>query len=182
MDTKCEWRDCEVITNKRFCRQACREKWQYHCTDWKAKKLARNKEYATANPEVMSRAQKKWYDNGGKAVRDAWRANNRERWNELIREWRRANYDPAKNATSCNKRRARLAERGSFTADEWVNLCSRYNMVCANPDCDRTDLTVDHVIPLSKGGMNTIDNIQPLCKSCNSRKGVKTIDYRSENQ
>lgn len=40
-------------------------------------------------------------------------------------------------------------------------------------------LTPDHVVPLSRGGTNYIDNIQPLCGPCNSQKHAKTIDFRS---
>lgn len=39
-------------------------------------------------------------------------------------------------------------------------------------------ITLDHVVPVSRGGKNTISNLQPLCRSCNSTKGTKTIDYR----
>ena len=32
------------------------------------------------------------------------------------------------------------------------------------------DLTMDHIIPLARGGRSTKDNIVPCCKECNSRK------------
>jgi 5-methylcytosine-specific restriction endonuclease McrA len=37
------------------------------------------------------------------------------------------------------------------------------------------DLHVDHCRPLSQGGKNEWDNIQPLCPSCNSKKNVRTF-------
>lgn len=38
-------------------------------------------------------------------------------------------------------------------------------------ECNGTPVEVDHIVPLSKGGTNHIDNLQPLCKPCNSAKG-----------
>lgn len=37
-------------------------------------------------------------------------------------------------------------------------------------------LEIDHIIPLSKGGLTTEDNLQTLCWKCNRSKGAK-IDY-----
>jgi len=68
---------------------------------------------------------------------------------------------------------------GSFTEEEWNALCDRYGNICLSCG-EEIVLTVDHVIPLSLSGTNTIENIQPLCLSCNCRKGTNVFDYRVE--
>ena len=41
-----------------------------------------------------------------------------------------------------------------------------------------TKLSIDHIMPISLGGDNTISNLQTLCTSCNSTKKDKFKDYR----
>ncbi len=36
------------------------------------------------------------------------------------------------------------------------------------------DLTMDHVVPLARGGLSTRGNIVPACKPCNNEKKWKT--------
>ena len=38
---------------------------------------------------------------------------------------------------------------------------------------DHLDLCADHVIPESAGGLAELDNLQTLCRPCNSKKGVR---------
>lgn len=68
---------------------------------------------------------------------------------------------------------------GTHTIGEWENLKAQYNWTC--PCCKRTQpeikLTRDHIIPLSNGGSDNVENIQPLCVSCNSKKNTRTIRY-----
>lgn len=78
------------------------------------------------------------------------------------------------------KQRAFLyKDRGSFTKGEWENLKAQYGFTCFS--CRKSEpkikLTIDHIIPLSKGGSNLIENIQPLCGSCNSAKQTKIIKF-----
>lgn len=48
----------------------------------------------------------------------------------------------------------------------------RDNFTCKICGC-KSNLTVDHIVPEIRGGGLEDDNLQTLCKSCNSRKGAR---------
>ena len=58
-----------------------------------------------------------------------------------------------------------------YVFDKYGKKCLK----CGSEEC----ISLDHIIPVKKGGKNELDNLQPLCKSCNSSKGHKIIDYRN---
>ncbi len=103
----------------------------------------------------------------------------REAHREQERAWRRK-YPERKVAREARRRARKVQAGGSFTAQQWIALKTTYHFTCLC--CGRQEpqikLTADHVIPIAKGGSNTITNIQPLCGPCNSRKNTRIIDYR----
>lgn len=66
---------------------------------------------------------------------------------------------------------------GSHTLEEWNNLLAEFDYRCAFYR-KKKKLTKDHIIPLSENGTDYIDNIQPLCRSCNSRKWKFTYENK----
>lgn len=87
-----------------------------------------------------------------------------------------ANYKGGRIAVS-HYGRIKEAE-GRHTDEQWEIVKKRYNYKCAM--CKKSKkLTRDHLMPLSKGGSNYISNIQPLCASCNSKKGNKILEAAS---
>jgi len=80
--------------------------------------------------------------------------------------------------TAQQRRRVLIANAGPrCTSAEWKSLCDIVGNRCLW--CGKAEpLTIDHIIPVSKGGRNHIENCQPLCRSCNSKKATKTMDFR----
>lgn len=58
----------------------------------------------------------------------------------------------------------------TLTREQWLAIKAAYGNRCAYCGLRSQRLTQDHVIPVSKGGGYTPDNIVPACQSCNSRK------------
>jgi 5-methylcytosine-specific restriction endonuclease McrA len=102
-----------------------------------------------------------------------------EERNAYQREYGKANRDKLTLYTN-NRRVRKLFAKGSHTDVEWQALKAKYNFkcLCCGKQEPEIKLTRDHVHPLILGGSDSIDNIQPLCARCNSKKGFRQIDYR----
>jgi 5-methylcytosine-specific restriction endonuclease McrA len=62
--------------------------------------------------------------------------------------------------------RVKLTRREIFIRDEHT---------CQYCGSRTNDLTIDHVVPRSRGGGHSWDNLVSACRSCNHRKGGKTV-------
>ena len=151
-----------------------------------------NKNWRKNNKEKWRGLLKKWKKNNPEKVKEMfrnWRRANLEKVRETKRIWEKKNPEKvkrhrkkwkSKNQDKIKQERARRrGAKGLHMQTEWETLKAQYNWTC--PACHRSEpeikLTEDHIIPISKGGSNNIENIQPLCKGCNSRKYTKIIKY-----
>jgi len=103
---------------------------------------------------------------------------------KYAREWRKVNRDLVAMYHATRKHRLRNCVN-TLTTAEWKEVKEQYNYqcLCCKKYEPEIKLGIDHVIPLALGGNNTRENIQPLCFKCNSRKNIKTTDYRiAENR
>jgi hypothetical protein len=78
-----------------------------------------------------------------------------------------------------HRRRAReRASKVDLTSEEWQRILKNQEdkcNLCGKRLCKSRPATMDHIIPLAKGGDLTFNNTQALCRSCNSRKGAKVM-------
>lgn len=109
-----------------------------------------------------------------------WYAANTERMREVRRQWRRAN--PRKMAEYAARHRSLKANGRSVgvTERDWLRLCRRYGFRCAY--CLVAEATeMEHVIPVSRGGLHSIGNVLPACRGCNASKHTKLlIEWRRD--
>jgi 5-methylcytosine-specific restriction endonuclease McrA len=63
---------------------------------------------------------------------------------------------------------------GQFSTKDFLKLKHNLLNLCGYCGINQAD-TIDHVIPLSRGGSNYIGNIMPACGKCNYSKQCKTI-------
>ena len=133
----------------------------------------KTKEYKQNNKEKILEYQKEYHKN------------NKEQIKEYKKEYRKDN--PHKAREYARKRRAleKANIHKPYTEDQVLKLYGTDCHICKeeiNLSAQRSPgasgweegLHIDHVIPLSKGGEDTIDNVKPAHGLCNLQKKDKT--------
>jgi 5-methylcytosine-specific restriction endonuclease McrA len=160
------------------------------------KRILLRRQVFEKQPEVIERRRiyhQKWYmENRTRllALQKAYQAANIEKKHERGRVWFQKNrarkllqnklwrdsHIEEQNMFSRRRRIRKQQVGGKHTVSDWLNVKRLFDYRCAI--CGRSEpdisLTEDHKIPVVKGGTDNIDNIQPLCRSCNSSKATHT--------
>jgi 5-methylcytosine-specific restriction endonuclease McrA len=142
---------------------------------WYAANLPKVRAYVRAKQATRTAEEKKKQLESNRK----WVAANIDKKRAYTRAYVKRNLEKA-NAAWRKRRAKKLLIPGSHTEAEWRALVKSFKgkCVCCGVKPDR--LTRDHIIPLGEAGSSdNIDNIQPLCGSCNCRKGNHhRIDFR----
>ncbi len=84
------------------------------------------------------------------------------------------------NKLKRSERLANARQKGTHTPVEWQYILDICDNKCVR--CNATEgIVKDHIIPIYQGGSDGIENLQPLCRSCNASKGPDTSDLRPAN-
>lgn len=172
------------------CKKCRKEQEHYRYAKDKERILNNVWEYREKNRlEIRRKGREKYHDNieyKEKTLKyqKQYRANNRERINKTIQNYRKTPEGNFKQRQKDHNRRIIEIECvGSHSFEEWENIKRNFNYTC--PACGKSEpeivLTEDHIVPLIKGGTNWISNIQPLCKSCNSKKGGRVQRWAAQD-
>lgn len=110
----------------------------------------------------------------------AWCAAHPERAAASKLKYRRNN--PESVVVQAARRRARLRQAGAtLTRKQWQEIKERwdYRCLCCGRQEPEIKVTLDHIVPVCKGGGTTPENTQPLCQPCQHKKHTKVIDFRN---
>jgi 5-methylcytosine-specific restriction endonuclease McrA len=134
------------------------------------KVVEQNRKKRAANPELYrAHSRNQYYRNKVRAL-------------EIRKRYRDAHPEVSREAV--RRRRKRLKEQFGITyvprrlARLVLGVCGTLCLKCGTSG----PITIDHVIPISRGGTNDPSNLQPLCDSCNKKKHTATADYRTPTQ
>ena len=136
------------------------------CLSWKPLvKFARHSSCAGGRRNVCTRCS-------GRASY----AKNSKRSIEFTRKWQADHpneYREIRRA-ACRRRNHRRMVGPGVSVEDYRSILSIYGGCCAY--CGKSATTMDHVTPLSRGGIHGPDNLVPACQSCNFSKHTKTLD------
>lgn len=162
------------------------DRYRDHSRRWREENKERvreyNRDYYSKNYDYFSAKSKAWKSSNPDEVAEynkSYYEKNSEYFKEYRRQWAAAN--PEKIRASQQRRRTRI--EGAFVEDVLINVLIERGEgncgICGKEFLPGTEYgdplypTVDHVIPISKGGQHSYENTQAAHFSCNSRKSSK---------
>ena len=176
--------------NNKDQRREYRRAYRARCPENRIKWYAKNKKrlnaarraYYASHREKISQECRKWREKHAehcKQKSSVYRAAHREQMREYLKKYSRLHPEKCKRNTEVRRAREKNASIGDprlITEWEkrWKTKVTLRCYWCFKPtpvaECHK-----DHIIPLSKGGAHTVENLCVSCSHCNSSKKASTL-------
>jgi hypothetical protein len=177
-----KWRAKNPERNAERRKREDRDLHRQHTRHWREQHpeeaKAQAKAYRQANRKTEASRQRRWRQSPhGKVA-----------YKEACRKWALRNPETAEELRA---RRAKAEAEGNATPELIQAKWEASNKACrlygdpTNPGIrspDPMSLTVEHKIPITRGGRHDIDNINFAHRVCNSSKGARTTEEYKERQ
>ena len=158
------------------CKLCVAQKHRVYYAANRERKREHHAAYRAANRGKMQKNSRVYYAANRENRREyhaAYRATNRENRREYSAAYRAANPFAVRAASAIRRARKRQAT-GSYTKGDTQEQYKRQKGKCYYCQTKVGDTYhVDHVVPLSRGGTNGVENIVIACPSCNQSKKDK---------
>lgn len=163
-------------------RPRCKECTAVENAAYRARTVQKRAAYNAAYREEHREARLAYNREWNKRNRDrtnisvlAWRERNPEKVAAAKRAWRKANPERvALHKRTDALKRGRAKQKGGWylTTEKVLARIAYYAGRCYYCGCEAD--TMDHRIPLARGGTHFPSNLVPACRVCNSRKYTRT--------
>lgn len=161
--------------HKSYCKGCCKEiNAARHAARSVEDRQAYNRAYyAEHKAEIKADALRNYYADPERYKRriNAWNRANPERVRIYNMRTRHRNPEPYREVWRRRQARKRSLSIVRFTPTQLKAKCAYWGNRCWI--CGGPQQAIDHVKPLTKGGLHVLANLRPICWVCNSRKGDK---------
>lgn len=130
----------------------------------RSRKLTRQAEYREAHRDEIKKASLDRYY--------SIMTTNPEHIRKLRRDYAKTPYGRALYQSAQHNRRRETPY--SQEAIDWITLIDWDTEICTYCEISPA-VEVDHILPITKGGTGERDNLTPVCRSCNARKGNRYL-------
>lgn len=154
-----------------------------------------HKKWYEEHKEEQTEKKKQYYEKHKKEIKEKgkiYRDSHKEEISEINRKYRKNNFDkikeykkqwckenPDKIFNSSNKRRIKKENQGKgISQNQWYEMMEFFDWKCAYSGesiANKKDRSIDHIIPISKNGLNEIWNCIPCYSPYNKSKHNKDM-------
>lgn len=150
---------------------------------WRAKNPEKVRADYIKHKERESERHKKYYKDHREellAKNQKWHKNNRDKANARGRRWYKDNR--VKRIERTARRRAWKYNAAIEPLADFVAQLIQEGNMCTYCGSTNKPLESDHIVPLSRGGSHTEDNLVAACRSCNSSKHARALEEWLQDQ